>query len=607
MLMLKDRLDFDRLPWKQHRQKEQDQKYLDPPTQVPRSRTDCVGAVFALLVVALLVAAAVYAGRFRNERLYDRKGSLFPQHLPDFSGGLCGEAEHAEEPFIFFCTEQDTLNATLDYEHPVCRSSCPTTGPNGTAATTNHSCPTGRNGTLGSSPVRDYASTPVAGVLCLPDDRGLVQERLFEVIEGLALGATSRTWVLEVSILMRAWKLVVMSALLSLVLGVVYLQLLRRCARAVVTICLVLAVAGPAMLGTAFVYSSQWEEGFCPSSADHCLTSGLALVLVGVLAACLAVGLDGDLLSAVECLESALYCVRGAPALLWEPLVAAAVRAAVLCLLLPLLVSLLSCGRIHVDPATDRVSFTHGLPNLLLLGFVASSLAWLLELSSALSEFVTSFVVQTRFFSPTVGRSDILMARAYIRCFQYHLGTLAWGSIVIPLARIPRMAAARLEPANQREVIENERDARGIHQLHKRLYMDTVSSGHSFYEASATAAAVMRYGTPAGLEGVMLVCKIAGVGAITSAGFALTYTCSRALQTYSVPGGAEYVQDPMFLATASAVVSFVLALPFAEFFGRVVDTLLYCITIGDSPSGDTAQLEASLQRALDLRKGARDF
>lgn len=605
MLVLKDRLDFDRLPWKQHRQKEQEHKYLDPPTQVPRSRTDCVGTVFALLVVVLLVAAAVYAERFKNERLYDRKGTTFLQRLQDFSGGLCGEAEHAEEPFIFFCTGQDALNATLDYEHPVCRSTCPTAGPNGTAATTNHSCPTERNGTLGSSPVRDYASTPVAGVLCLPDDRGLVQERLFEVIEGLALRATSRTWVTEVSILMRAWKLVAMSALLSLVLGVVYVQLLRRFARAVVRICLILTVAGPALLGTAFVYSSQWEDGFCPGSADHCLSSGLALVLVGVLAACLAVGLDGDLASAVECLDSALYCIRDASALFWDPLVAAAVRAAVLCLLVPLLVSLLSCGRIHVDPATDRVSFSHGLPNLLILGFVAYSLAWLLELSTALSEFVTSFIVQTQFFSPTVGRSDILMARAYIRCFQYHLGTLALGSIVIPFARLPRMAAAWLEPANQRAVIEKEQGL--THRLHKRLYMDTVSSGHSFSEASATAAAVMRYGTPAGLEGVMLVCKIAGVGVITSAGCALTFTCCRALPTFSVPGSREYVQDPMLLATASAVVSLFLALPFAEFFGRVVDTLLYCITIGDSPSGDTPQLEASLQHALGLRKGVRDL
>ncbi|CAK0863815.1 unnamed protein product [Prorocentrum cordatum] len=51
-------------------------KHLDPPTKVPRKVTDSSGAVFFVFVVAVLLFAAVYAGRYGNRRIYDRKARL---------------------------------------------------------------------------------------------------------------------------------------------------------------------------------------------------------------------------------------------------------------------------------------------------------------------------------------------------------------------------------------------------------------------------------------------------------------------------------------------------------------------------------------------------
>ncbi|CAK0851381.1 unnamed protein product [Prorocentrum cordatum] len=277
-------------------------------------------------------------------------------------------------------------------------------------------------------------------------------------------------------------------------------------------------------------------------------------------------------------------------------------------------------------------SVRHGLPSLLLLVLAAASLAWLLELSAALSEFATScsFAVQTWFFSTETGRSDLLVARGYIRGVRYHLGTLAWGSLLIPLARFPRMAAAccgacegsrdgpcvdlgpvalpAQAPEAQAPAAAGPPGARprgGLHRLHRRAYVDTAHGGRAFCEASARAAEVMALA--GGLEGVMLICKGAGVGAIATAGAALTYACCRSLPMYSGPERAEYVQDPMFLATASAVASFVLALPLAGVFDKVVDTIVYCAAVGDSPSGGAAQLEAGLRHALELRGRSGDL
>jgi hypothetical protein len=555
------------------------------PMQLGRTKHHCTD--LACIVVLILALAGLGMVTHYGHRHGDI-GRLF--HGLNFKGDLCGI--DVPEPYLYWClTRGDGL---LDLGHPICVSSCPS----GNSTLTQ--C---FNGTSTSFVlIRDYPSYPFAGRLCMPVDSWLTSQ-----VKQTPLAHD----ILYLSQIARAWQPLLVSAGLALLLGYAYLLFLNVAVGQLIWLCMTILVA-VFVTGGGYLVSKSVHGGLDGKSgtgdAQWDLLFGVVCILLGVSSLVTACCRKTSLNMAIGCIEAACECIFDLPSLLLEPLVTLSLKAVTLCPMLAGFVWLLSCGKVINHGLYRSLEYTH--KEKVFIVYYIFMMIWINELWSALSHFAIAYVTQRWYFTPyghksCTGRSKWgLPTFAILRGFSiglfFHLGTLAFGAVVIAFARVLRIGIGYLEKlASDTGNCVGACIARVLfcclwcfesclEFMNKNAYIDVALHSSNFCAAAQRASTVVVH-EMASLGALMGACwtvQLGGLGAITGLGALLTGLMVSHMEAYSQPTSEYYVQDPILLTIVAAVISFLVALAFMMGFDTVSCTILYCFAVEKNQARD---------------------
>lgn len=312
--------------------------------------------------------------------------------------------------------------------------------------------------------------------------------------------------------------------------------------------------------------------------------------------------------AAAGCAEVASEAVFTMPsALLLLPLLQAASKGALLCVVLQDLFWLLSMGKIssskliiygeEVGGLSRSFAWT-GAEKGMLFGYAFGS-CWLLEAWSALGDFVVSYCAALWFFcpkDPETGakeppRGGIPLTRALCVGLGFHLGTLVTGGLLIGLSRLLRAPLALLKRqarGGKNPVARCLAEALGcclecydssLGPLAPQAYIDVAirsthfcAAGHHWFStmAAEVGGGVESLEGASGMFGVVCTTLIGGIGGSFAYAMAVTQEC------FVDPAGAWYIPDPVFLALTAGLISLVVGHAFMSVLVQAADCLLYC-------------------------------
>jgi len=548
------------------------------PHKVPRHVTDfgcCLLFVAAMAALAMVTQFALLEG---NPKDY--------ASLPIHSGEMCGVSESVKDKrYLYFC---GAAMGNVSYANTICVNTC-----------TEKACPNYVKGVT-----QEVDSKPFAGLICLPDfskhDNKKLARKAFQIVAE----SENVKHLLQAKGIADAWPLLLVSALSSIVFGYLFLHCLETFAGCLLKLSFTVIIVLLGSFGGYMLFMSNQMDGAnpLPGTGDrkYDIVIGNACIVLSAGLCCVACCLLSSMQKATHCIEAAAECIAETPALIFEPFVSLAIRATILVGLITGLVHLLACVK-KVTGSDQGIDVEYSQQVYAMLGFYVFMMVWIMELCSATSTFVVSYVVQLWFLDTNrvengKHRTRFVVLRAYLTGMMYHLGTLAFGSLSIALLRVWRMLLSWFvsSSATAGNAVAATSGAccscfadffdRILQKLNKFAFMDVAVNSNNFCTAAGHALGILTYNAPAAmtLHGCTRIFEVVGVTSITAVGVSTCYVLATQVPTYGNPESEKFVEDPIFLCFIAGIVSFFIAMPFMLCFATAADTILFCFALDKS-------------------------
>jgi len=349
----------------------------------------------------------------------------------------------------------------------------------------------------------------------------------------------------------------------------------------------------------------------------------MCLVFIGIIA-CKRKSIE----IAISVVEAACECMFAMPSMLLQPAVELAVKLTVLAGLLYGFMWVMSTGDVKSSNATIggvkvsglSRSFSWTEEQMYMMAYWIFGIFWIMELFTALGQFVISYSVTLWYFTPKDGAGyktapKAAMLRGFMVGTFFHLGTLAFGAFLIAVCRMINLVMgflAKQAKAQGNKVMEIV--AKGMMCLitcfqkflefvNKNAYMDVAIRSTSFISAARHAFEMItsNMATIALLNGACFIFQLAGAVLISVGGAFLTYLMVTSMNEFTLNDSPYYVVDPVFVAAVAFLICLVVAISFMIIFDQTADTLLYCF-IYDKEQGAHPGVEfapTGLQRLID--------
>jgi hypothetical protein len=578
-------------------------------------------------------------------------------HGYNFTGHLCG-VDDPGKPYLYWCQKPGRLAGgsapiSLDLRHPICVQRCPT------GFETKHVCfekaekVVHRHTGTGDkdkdeffyeetnryvfAKVNDYASKPYLDRYCLPEDAALMAQLM------QALNQHGMTKLLmEFSQLQSAWIPLASSLVIATVLGYVYLFMIDKMATCFfwMSICLVVILSGVSGLYFLISEFTGGTDGI-PNSGDSTfnLFAGFVLLIVAGGFSCFAVCSHDKIEVAIGCVQTAADCMFDMPTLLFEPLITVLVKAVLGVLLMAGFLLLASAGKVKTLTLEQFVTTYESIPGSEVSGvfrtfqyhegqrwcmvFYIFVSIWIMSLVTALSQFVLAYSVQLWYFTPILhdhkDAPSFPLFRGYYIGLCYHMGSLAFGGLVVTMFSVVRLTLGTLAAASEHEghpvlaIIAKclfccvECYQRFVEFLNKNAYMDIAINSTTFCTAAQNALQVIarEMEAIAFLNGATFVFKITGYALITASGTFIVWTMVRSMWCFNNVASSWYIHDPIVVCALAGVICFIIAMGFMIVFDMVADTVLYCFATEERRKQrhllpkDAQYAPSSLNRLID--------
>jgi len=480
-----------------------------------------------------------------------------------------------------------------------------------------------------------YEAKTLSGKLCLPLSVASLQD-----IDILRWEVPKAHLSLVVASSLSSWQPFALVSLGTAIFGVSFLAYLDEATGTLLWLPLTGSVLFPAVLGSYFLLlggligtdssSSSTNHGLGSRSPSHLsfspnhglqgldeeaagiassvsaeFVAGLLFLLLAFATACRACLKAAALQVPRECIEATLECLRDMPTLIFTPLFLMIMEA---CLALCVIVGGVLFARVNtVDKHKD--SFT--LPiwphwhvsaaenSNYFLGFYGIVALWELEVSRAFGQFVAAYVTQKWYFERFRQQNSAKLSPTCSGCtgwwvgVAYHLGTLAFGSLCISLARFPRFLLSGLptqDDADRNMALSclakcccccSSCFETVLKPIYSTTYIEVAASGSEFCEAAGISSRVLSNESTgsANLIGSTSFYESTTVIAVASGGALVSLLLVRGLDVYSSTNSPNYVEDPLFVAIVSGVVCAKLVSTFTLIVQQVPDTILYCYAL----------------------------
>ena len=293
--------------------------------------------------------------------------------------------------------------------------------------------------------VRGYPSFPVAGVLCVPNVRDFEGNITELTGKNIALQAA-----LQVSELWHNQEVLLLAALVTMLMCLIFLCFVENCAKVLVNISVSALIIVPAAFGAYVVYKHHSKLAVAENevsiiSPEFAMTAAICGFVVSISMLLCACCLCGKCQQAAETVEEAAECLMTMPSLLLEPFISFVVKVPVFVLGCLVFIMLIGSGDYHgaVD-LTKPQSLVHP-DQFSSLSAIYFLFAWLLvmELLHYFSIFVVIYVAEVWFFKhfkQTERSSFCSMCGVKLLCKGFgaalqHLGSLIFASSCLALLR----------------------------------------------------------------------------------------------------------------------------------------------------------------------------
>lgn len=528
-------------------------------------------------------------------------------HGMDGEGLLCG-VDLPAKPYVYWCQKPmnpgnagnfsnlvkaaNMLNVPtgLDLHHPVCVTTCPM------SAATQTMC--FKEATGQYELTSDYSTHAIGERYCLPQSEALLKQ----YNDKMGAHPNRKYIALVVPTIRKGWRVLLGVAGLAFVLSMIYLLAVECMAGCIVWSCLFALVALTGVSGAYLIYADQHGgvDGM-PSSGDAGtdMTIGIVCCSVSAMFLCICTCLNKTVTRAIRVVETTAACLAECRSLLLEPLLNLTARISFWLLMACGLVWLVSVGTVRKSKVYR--TFTYTDEEKLYLGFSVFMFIWLNDFITAVSQYTIANAAARWYFKE--GSTNCLLCRGYCNVI-FHIGSLAFGSLIIAFTRPLRMIVVVLVFAG--EVSDNA--AAGciskvcscclvcfeqfLQHLCKNAFIDMAITSKSFCAAGTNAAQLLSPKNHAGTSALMAnvgatwIFTCSGLAFVTSVGSIITGYVMLNVETFNTPSSGHYVQDPIVMVFLGGGVCFVVSLCFMLVFDSISDTLFLCMAYDEKERRD---------------------
>lgn len=526
-------------------------------------------------------------------------------------GLICGVDEAVKEsPYLYWCATCQTppsvdgvCEVSVDASHPVCVKECP-------SETVTSPVPVECTNVV-EGDFWWYRTEALLDRYCMPDLEDETSQQIVDAMTVMSDNISSTyltdftTNVMEdMSSIPTAWPALLASFFGAVLLGYMYLALLRCCAQPLIIITWVVTMVGLIALG-GFLWANAGALGggnVPESMVDHeeNLTKFVAVVLwiIGGLLALTMCCFFSSLRAATACIECASEVIWVMPQLLILPIAKAAIKGLIWVLLLYGFLMLWTIAPVTVADNGVTRHFEHTSAELGELCYYIFMWFWIMEFLNALYEFIVAYAVVDWYLQPFVGLPD--EGEKDVECCDVcigievglfmHAGSLAFGSLAIAVLRFVQMVIQYAEKKNKegpdnavigcvlycanccigccKEILEH---------INRNAYIDIALTSNSFCEAghNALEMVVRLGGAMSILNGATAVFTIFGTAAITLGTGAISYAIVNS-GTYADEDSENYVDNTTVVLIAACFIGMIVAMCFMDIFDMASDALLYC-------------------------------
>jgi len=562
----------------------------------------CIAFIGALGVFSVLYMKCVLGGNL--ERLY---------HGINFKGQVCGvDPGVQDEPYVYWCMQKHfSRKPEISLDHPICVDRCPGTGPSASgapSASTMFEIEPDCAQVLGADGMASYKTVVVFNRFCMPDPA--VFPTLAQQVSNEDL-KDPQVWAMaSMSSIHAAWPVLLGSFFVSVMLGYLYLVMLRHCAEPLIWLTMLLCVVGFGALGlylfaNAGTLSAQFGsdmEGsigkqISPGNEETATrVAGVVCGVISLVLACLACCMHHSIQVGAACVEVSCDTIFEMPSLLLLPVIKAMFKG--------LLSLILIAGWLHVysdtnidEGGTDNgpPKFEHTNQQRAEIFFYVLMSFWILCFVNALYQFIVAYAVAEYYYTPYDHdhEKDVGCCAVWDGVYYglvTHGGSLAFGSLLIALfmvvQKIIELAEKRNKELGDNKVVDCILGIclccvscckSVVEHVNKNAYIDIAITSDSFCEAarSALAMIVELGGAMAILNGATFIFTLFGVVVISLGAGAFThFMVGRGV--FNDPASEFDVADPMAPMFMAMLIGMVVSLSFMHVFDMTSDTLLYC-------------------------------
>ncbi|CAJ1427194.1 unnamed protein product [Effrenium voratum] len=640
----------------------------------PRSCTD-------VICIFLFVAALV--GLYFVVRYgWDNGDTRRIYHGINWEGEVCGlDSAVKDKPLLYWCTKpgrallgEDVLDGAgkwmdlanqilppsqnIDLLHPVCVSACPAN------SDTFHSClqevkvekqePKSfdgsfwMNSTYISRLVQDVAAFAFARRFCLPQENFILEN-----INATFQGSANQVMYGLAEVIESRWAFIIAGAF-AVVLSYIYMFLVDLLAAPVIYVLLFLAVAGPIATGLYFIYGAFHEEvgklivdiaghevslPQVPTTSDRNwdIVVAVVAILAGIGMAIFWCCKRKSINFVVVAIKATIRVLYDVPTLVLLPAINTAVRGIVLILALWGFALILSAGEIEAYDVSSLGYVPHGIARtfspdqdgMLYLIYYVFCAAWIFELVLALQQFVVAYTVQVWYNSPVKdGKKRVPccpITRAFFMGLTYHLGSLAFGAVLLALLRVVYLVVAFMQSQAKKTGDEKTNAAakmatacccccldcarQVLKYLNSGAFVMVAVNSDGYCTGADRALRYMasEFVAIGALEGSTFFFQVLGNIVIPGSGGYFTYLVIKHVEHFNDPSSDGYIAQPGLMAAVGSVVCLGVSISFMAIFDTVSDAMLFAfMTDEEWRKGKglppNPNIPENLQKLLDTTK-----
>lgn len=573
----------------------------------PMEKRSCTDPLCCLLFIAFIVgmvAVAAYGISKGNPELVGRGY--------DYDGKICGyDSGYEDYPLLYFAYPK-----TGHLTDTVCTSACPT-GPGSVSCKTNtlytstSNCQnsqteaqqaTDMNSGSPSTNFFVYSSFSFVSRFCLPSS---ASSAFSEASSTVLNSDLLEQWVSD---LRTTWPVIAVSLGVAFVLGLVYMILLRFCSGILTWGAILAFIVGTAILGWRFYKYGKDREDESDSTSSGSTGSGkqtynsqkiIGYVLWGVAAfTVLAVlCLFSRIRLAIAIMKAASDYVRSTLTVFILPPTTVFVLLLFYVYWAIAAVYLVSSGDPSQISGTPFGTFEFDKTLKRLLIYHLFGLLWFNAFVIACTQFVIASSVCLWYFSQGTGQgASGTIRKSIYRLIRYHLGSIAFGSLILAIIQMIRLILAYLQAqakkmqGKQGKMISLALGClqcyvacfeRFIKFLNKNAYIQIALTGKNFCFSAKEAFFLIlrnpiRFGVVNGIGTIFILFGKVFVASLTALAAFLVIT---RWDKYS-----DKIYSPFFPTVVVFIFAYGIAAVFMSVYGLAADTILACFVVDEELS-----------------------